>query len=247
MADALQIFFKLFGLFVVIFMIYLIVAGSITLTLYTRVGQGDPKGFWYTDRTKLQKYIFKSWLAWAGTPATFSMLSNSTPVSYTLYKQIPGVLSNCMISCESANSRGKTPKCVGFIYQPGTTSNTCYLASTMDGIVSNTDVPGMTSNTLYFIDGLDSARQYKSHPNKVQSDAGSVTGTGYSTSNLFECWSNCTSQTDCNGILMKKDGKCNMAKKLDPTKFTTTTDTSIEGILYLTTHDPLKTSTSSYY
>ena len=73
MAESLQIFFKLFGLFVTLFMIYLLVAGSVTLALYTRIGQGDPKGFWYTDREKLNKYIFKSWIAWAGSPSTFSM------------------------------------------------------------------------------------------------------------------------------------------------------------------------------
>lgn len=244
----MQIFFKLFGLFVTLFMIYLLVAGSVTLALYTRIGQGDPKGFWYTDREKLNKYIFKSWIAWAGNPATFSSLSSNNVTSYTLYKKVTGnnILSNCMIQCESSNSRGKTPKCVGFIYETGTTSNTCHLASTMDGILSSP-----TSNTLYFIDGLDTAREYKLYTSNTQVGATYLPGSPYTTSDsmAIECMSNCASRADCTGFIVSgpkvvTGTTCSLASNLDPTKFVSNNGS---GILYLTAHGPLKASTISYY
>lgn len=241
MADTSQIIFKLVGLFVSLFILYLLVAGSITLVLYTRIGQGDPKGFWYTDREKLKKYIFKSWIDWAGYPATFSMKENTLPISYTTYKTLTGnnIVSNCMLQCESANSRGKTPKCVGFIFTPGT-SNTCNLVSTMDGLYP------LSNDTVYFIDGLDTAREWNFYINKTQADATFITGSPYTTTDN-ECMSNCLSQTDCTGIQVSggaSNTNCGLVKNLDPAKFTSS---NVGGIVYLTTHSPLKASTISYY
>lgn len=236
MADSLQIFFKLFGLFVTLFMIYLLVAGSVTLTLYTRIGQGDPKGFWYTDREKLNKYIFKSWIAWAGSPSTFSMKESTAPISYTTYKTLTGnnILSNCMIQCESSNSRGKTPKCVGFIYTTGTTSNTCNLVSTMDGLVPGVD-------TTYFIDGLDTAREYKTYTSNTQADATFIDTT--LTGSELDYLSNCLSLSDCTGV--KVTGTTyKLVKNMDPTKFTADTTSNMA---HLTAHGPLKASTVTYY
>jgi hypothetical protein len=244
MAGTLEIAFKLFGLLITLFLVYILVAGSITLTLYTRLGQGDPKGFWYTDREKLNKYIFKSWIAWAGSPATFSMKEATSPVSYTIYKTLTGndIVSNCMIQCESANSRGKTPKCVGFIYTPGT-SNTCNLVSTMDGLITTS-----TTDTTYFIDGLDTAREYKKYISNTQTDATFITGSPY-TSSETECLSNCVSQVDCTGVQFSTTGTngtkmCGLVKNMDPTKFTLD---NTKYMQHLVPHGPLKASTISYY
>ena len=236
--------FKLGGGLLTLFLIYVLVVGSITLVLYTRIGKGDPKGFWYTDREKLKKYIFNSWIDWAGSPSTFSMKDATIPVSYTVYKTITGnnILSNCMIQCESSNSRGKTPKCVGFIYTPGT-SNTCNLVSTMDGLMSTS-----TSDATYFIDGLDTAREYKFYTSNTQADATFITGTPYNpiNGNDFECMSNCVSQTDCTGIQIRGSGNtktCGFVKNMDPTKFTL--DNS-SGMFHLAPHGPLKAAAKYY-
>lgn len=239
MADSLQIFFKLFGLFVTLFMIYLLVAGSVTLALYTRIGQGDPKGFWYTDREKLNKYIFKSWIDWAGSPSTFSMKESSAPVSYTTYKTLTGnnIVSNCMLQCEAANSRGKTPKCVGFIYTTGT-SNTCNLVSTMDGLVPS-------FGTTYFIDGLDTAREYKTYTSNTQADATFIDTT--LTGSELDYLSNCLSLSDCTGVKVTGTGSTKtygLVKNMDPTKFTADTNSQMA---HLTAHGPLKASTVTYY
>ena len=227
-----------------LFFVYLVVAGSVTLALYTRIGQGDTKGFWYTDRDKLKKYIFKSWIDWAGKPSTFSTMSNSFPVSYTTYKTLTGnnIVSNCMLQCEAANDRGKTPKCVGFIYTPGT-SNTCNLVSTMDGLIVND-----SSDTIYFIDGFDTARQYKPYTSNIQADATFITGSPYQSSEQ-ECLSNCLSQIDCTGVQFSSGSgastkSCGLVTNTDPTKFTSD---NTKDMVYLTTHDPLKASTITYY
>jgi hypothetical protein len=235
MAEPLQIAFKLFGLLFTLFMIYVLVAGSITLVLYTRIGQGDPKGFWYTDRDKLKKYIFKSWIDWAGYPSTFSFKEQSTVISSTAYKSLSNVaVTDCMLKCESANERAKTPKCVGFSYS--NTSNTCSLLSTMDGILP-------ASNTLYFIDGFDTAREYISYEKKTQTDAIFIEGSPYQ-SRDSECASNCVAQNDCTGIQISASGVCGLVKNMDPAKFTS--DTS-KNMAYLGPHSPLKASTVSYY
>lgn len=246
MAGTLEVVFKLIGVLMTLFFVYMVVAGSVTLALYTRIGQGDPKGFWYTDRDKLNKYIFKSWIDWAGSPSTFSMKESTAPVSYTTYKTLTGnnIVSNCMLQCESANGRGKTPKCVGFIYTPGT-SNTCNLVSTMDGLIT-----GTSTETTYFIDGLDTARQYKFYTSNTQADATFIAGSPYpATTPLLEigCFSNCVSLADCTGVQFSGTASsqtCGLVKNMDPTKFTA--DNS-KGMAYLTTHGPLKASTITYY
>jgi hypothetical protein len=238
MAGTLEVAFKLIGLLMTLFIVYLVVAGSVTLALYTRVGQGDTKGFWYTNRDKLKKYIFKSWIDWAGSPSTFSMKESTAPISYTTYKTLTGnnIVSNCMLQCEAVNDRGKTPKCVGFIYTPGT-SNTCNLVSTMDGLIT-----GTTTGTTYFIDGLDTARQYKFYTSNTQVDATFITGSPY-TGSETECLSNCLSQIDCTGVQISGT-TCGLVKNMDPTKFTLDNN---KKMVYLTTHDPLKASTITYY
>lgn len=233
MADTFQIFMKLFGIFVTFFLIYIVIAGAITLALYTRVGQGDPKGFWYTDRDKLKKYIFKSWIDWAGMPSTFSYLTQHTPLSYSLYKKLTTDIPDCMLQCEAANDRGKKAKCVGFVYE----SNTCHLASTMDGLVSS------TSNTVYFIDGLDTARSYILYTSNTQADATFIAGSPYTKQNDTECLSNCASQSECTGVIFSEQ-TCGLSNNLVSTKFTSTTGKTIQ---YLTTHKPLLTSNLSYY
>jgi hypothetical protein len=241
---------KLGGGLLVLFIIYLLVAGAITLVLYTRIGQGTKGGFWYTDRDKLKKYIFKSWIDWAGRPSTFSYLNKATPFYSTPFKTLTGtnVLRDCMLQCESVNDRGKTAKCVGFEYTQGATSNTCVLMSTMDGLSV-----GDSGNTVYFVDGLDTAREYQAYISKTQAGVTLFDGNPYvSTKNGNDCFSNCASMSDCQGLILKDTGSgaqktttCALVKdKLDPTKFTADTSSTI---LYLRTHDALSSSSLQYW
>lgn len=237
--------FKLGGVLLTLFLIYVLVAGSITLVLYTRIGKGDPKGFWYTDRAKLKKYLFNSWIDWAGVPSTFSYLAANTATSYNLYKKVSNVtVNNCMLQCDGANSRGST-KCVGFMYD---TSNTCQLVSSMDGITSM----DATSNTVYFIDGLDTARQYSIYENKGQTDATYLAGSPYNIPDplipgMKKCLSNCVSISECTGVIMSSPSastsQCALLKNMDPTKFTNATNSAA---FYLQAHGPL-TAAAKYY
>ena len=238
--------FKLGGGLLTLFLIYVLVVGSITLVLYTRIGKGDPKGFWYTDRAKLKKYIFNSWIDWAGVPSTFSYLNANTATTYNLYKKVSNItVNNCMFQCDGANSRGSTAKCVGFIYE---TSNTCHLVSSMDGIMALEP----TSNTVYFIDGLDTARQYSIYGNKGQTGATYVAGSPYNMTDqtiqsMKKCLSNCVSISDCTGVIISSPSasisQCALLKNMDPTKFTTDTNSVA---FYLQAHGPL-TASAKYY
>lgn len=252
MGVSVDILIKLGGFLVVCFIIYLLVAGSITLVLYTRLGQDSKGGYWYTDRDKLKKYIFKSWIDWAGRPSTFSY-SPSTDVLYAeTYKVLSGNnISECMFQCASVNDRGKTPKCVGFIHQKGATSNTCILTSAMDGIWKNDP----TSNTIYFIDGLDTAREYKYYANKTTSSVTLLDGSPYDAGGngvqyARNCASNCAATSDCQGLIIRNDGTtanmscANLKQGLDPTKFTTDNNSKIA---LFEPHGPLSSSSTQYW
>lgn len=255
MADRVQIIMGLLGTFFALFILYLLVAGSVTLVLYSRVGQGTKGGFWYTDRDKLKKYIFKSWIDWAGRPSTFSYAPSADVLYSSTYKTITGNnISDCMMSCESANERGKTPKCVGFIYHKGSSSNTCILTSTMDGLT--TDRQG-TSNTIYFIDGLDTARQYKVYNSNTQANLTYFEGTPYDSGGstpeyTAACASNCASMTDCTGVVFTGFSggtsthiMCGLVKDgLDPTKFTLDNNSKIALFI---PHFPLNSSSLEYW
>lgn len=256
MGVSVDVLIKLGGVILVLFIIYLLVAGSITLVLYTRIGQGTKGGFWYTDRDKLKKYIFKSWIDWAGKPSTFSYLNNATAMYSTPFKTMTGnnIVSECMFQCEAVNERGKTPKCVGFDYSRGATSNTCTLMTTMDGlIVGNSTLAH--SNTLYFVDGLDTERQYQEYTNKTQADVTLFDGNPYTINGplgILKCFSNCASRPDCQGFFATESGTgaqktytCALVQdKLDPTKFTASTGTAI---FYLRPHDTLSSSSNQYW
>jgi len=237
--DVMATAIKIISALAMIFFVYILVAGSITLVLYTRIGQGDPKGFWYTDRDKLKKYIFKSWIDWAGSPSTFSYLSTPAfAVSSTVYKTFSNAsVRNCMLQCESANSRGKTAKCVGFDFMERA-SNTCTLYSTMDGIIATP-----VGNTLYFIDGLDTARQYVPYGDKTMPPLASSNIIG--TSVDLECFSNCSSNASCTGILYSNTSTCVLFNTpFDSTKLVAEANTTTYTI---TTHSALTSSPIRYY
>lgn len=241
----------LLGTLFALFILYLLVAGSVTLVLYTRIGQGTKGGFWYTDRDKLKKYIFKSWIDWAGRPATFSYAPSATVFYSTTYKALTGKnsVAECMFQCEAANERGKTPKCVGFVYQ---TSNTCTLMSTMDGLARGAD---LTSNVVYFIDGLDTARETKFYKSNTQPGVTLFDGSPYNTGgasieSTISCTANCASLSDCQGVILTNTGPntntmCALVKEgLDPAKFTLDNNSNI---VYFKEHDPLNSSSLQYW
>jgi hypothetical protein len=237
--DVMAVAIKIISALAMLFFVYILVAGSITLVLYTRIGQGDPKGFWYTDRDKLKKYIFKSWIDWAGSPSTFSYFPQFAGLAAsTVYKTFSNAsVSNCMLRCESANSRGKTAKCVGFDFKQST-SNTCTLYSGMDGIIAAPD-----GNTLYFIDGLDTAREYVPYGDKTMPtlEASNIIGT----SERFPCFSNCSSNAECTGLLYSNTNTCVLfSTPFDSTKLIAEANTTTYTI---TTHSALTTSPIRYY
>lgn len=252
MGVSVDVLIKLGGVILVLFIIYLLVAGSITLVLYTRIGQGTKGGFWYTDRDKLKKYIFKSWIDWAGRPSTFSYLDKATAIYSTPFKTMTGnnIVSECMFQCEAVNERGKTPKCVGFDYSRGATSNTCTLMRTMDGLFVG---DSFASNTVYFVDGLDTARQYQAYTSNTQAGVTLFDGNPYVSTQLgLDCFSNCASMSDCQGFISTDTGTgaqktitCALVKDgLDPKKFTLDTHSTI---LYLRPHDTLSSSSNQYW
>ena len=221
-----------------LFLIYLVIVGIITLVLWGRVGQGDPKGFWYTDRDKLKKYIFKSWIDWAGSPSTFSYFPQFAGLAAsTVYKTYSNAsVNNCMFQCEAANGRSTT-KCVGFDFQVAT-SNICTLYSSMDGIIAAPD-----GNTLYFIDGLDTAREYIPYGDKTMPtlQASNIIGT----SERFPCFSNCSSNAECTGLLYSNTNTCVLfSTPFDSTKLVAEANTTTYTI---TTHSALTTSPIRYY
>lgn len=233
---------KLLGGLFTLFAIYLIVTGSIILALRFRSGAGTVGGFWYTDRVKLNKYIFKTWVKWAGSPATFSNLSSNTVVNFNLYKKIEKVTSPapCMLACDGANEGGKVPKCIGFRYEKAASANNCYLATTMDGIYGSD-----TSNSLYFVDGYDTAKQFIAYPNKVKpSPVGDlIINTPYKDTSIG-CMSNCMSNVQCTGMTFSLTNDCSLFTKMDPATLVASTDagSSVYG-----SHVDFTASSIKYY
>ena len=213
---------KIGGALLTLFMIYLIIAGSIVLALRFRSGTGTKGGFWYTDRTKVKKYIFNKWVDWAGYPAKFSNLASTTAVSAAIYSTLnvssPAV---CMLACDGANETGKTAKCVGFRYEKKATTNVCSLATTLNGFM-----PSESSNTLYLIDGLDTGKQFFPYQSNIMPNPAYVINTPYRTTTAQQCASNCASNVECNGFTWKGTTtapatNCGLITNSDPTKFTT--------------------------
>lgn len=200
---------KIVGLLVAILMIYLVVAGGVTLAYYYRLGQGEIDGMWYSER---QKWIPKKWVAWAGYPSTFSNIAHVEVTSKTLLKKVKASSAKtCMLSCDGENDR-KTTKCVGFLFN----NSECYLASSLNGIMDNP----ATSNVLYLVNGPDAnVKQYYEYKGKGPGTAGySVTAN----SSYEKCASNCLSNVECNGFTFAS-GSCGLYSNMDDTTFGTVT------------------------
>jgi len=248
MASGTEIAMRIGGLLAVLFMVYLIIAGSMILALRYRTGSGTKGGFWYTDRTKLKKYIFKSWVDWAGYPAKFSNLASNTAVSMSVFKTLTVKSPEpCMLECDGQNETGKTAKCIGFMYEKKETSNVCHLSTMLSGFMPS------TSNTLYLIDGLDTGKQYMPYTGKLIPTTPApipVINTPYRSTSTNECASNCLSNVECNGFSFDTGPaspapNCLLLTNMDPTKFTT--GTSSGTIYHLTEHAPLKAYSKNYF
>jgi hypothetical protein len=238
-----------FGILTIAFVLYLLVAVSITLVLKNKIGQGDPKGFWYTDREKLKKYIFKSWIDWAGEPATFSLLKDVVPAAYDELKVITGAgakLSNCMIQCESY-SKGNTT-CDGFIFTPGT-SNTCTLVASMDVLMPS------TGNTVYFVDGKEPEKQFFGTSSKTLGStapyaAKYIPGAPYHDISASACASNCISNVECTGFVFDTGAgstvnNCLLVSNLDTSNLASAAATFTA--YNLGNHAAFTASTTAYY
>lgn len=245
MASGVEIAMRIGGLLAVMFMMYLIISGSMILALRFRTGSGTKGGFWYTDRTKLKKYILKSWVDWAGYPAKFSNLASNTAVTASVFKTLTVKSPEpCMLACDGENETGKTAKCIGFVYEKKATSNVCHLSTMLTGFMPS------TSNTLYLIDGLDTGKQYMPYTGKLMPSPTYVIGTPYRSTNTNECASNCLSNVECNGFSFDTGPaspvpNCGMFTNMDPTKFTT--GTSSNTIYHLTDHASLTAYPKNYF
>jgi hypothetical protein len=205
---AAEILPKLIGLLFVLGVLYVIIAGGVSLAYYSRIGQGEKNGFWYQPR---QKWVPKSWLTWAGYPAVFSNTAGLNVTSLAVLKKVTGTEKDCMLACDAENPRGSVG-CVGFVYEKTASANTCYLATTMDGLIANT----ATSNVLYFVSGYDSAKQFYKNEGKSMPTAGYST---VSTNSFNSCASNCASNVLCNGFTFTGTS-CALYSDMDETKFT---------------------------
>jgi hypothetical protein len=245
MASGPEIAMRVVGLFVIMFVIYLIITGSMILALRYRSGSGSKGGFWYTDRTKLKKYIFKSWVDWAGYPAKFSNLASNTAVTTSVFKTMTVTSpAPCMLACDGENESGKTAKCIGFLYEKKASSNVCHLSTMLTGFMPS------TSNTLYLIDGMDTGKQFMQYNSKLMPSPTHVIGTPYRSASTSECASNCLSNVECTGFTMNigvasPTPNCGLLTNADPEKFTS--GTAINEVYYLTSHAPLTAYSKNYF
>lgn len=136
------------GIVFAVFIYFIVCLGT---TMYTRFAsdRGSSSSTWY----KFPKWVqpAKFWKDTFGiSPGTYSYTSNTIALSAAATETISNVSSvdDCMLACEGADD-----DCIGFRYDP--TSNTCYLASTLDGIM-----PVTNSNVMYYVDGGEPSKQY---------------------------------------------------------------------------------------
>jgi hypothetical protein len=110
----------------------------------------------------------------------------------------------------------------------------------MDGLITS-----VRQETTYFIDGLDTAREYKTYTSNTQADATFIDTS--STGSELDYLSNCLSLSGCTGVKVTGTGSTKtykLVKNMDPTKFTADTNSQMT---HLTAHGPLKASTITYY
>jgi hypothetical protein len=208
--SSVEMIMKLVTVAVVIVVIYMIIAGGVTLAYFFRTGSGTTGGLWYQDR---QKWIPKSWIRWAGYPAVFSNISGQKPSSTSVYKTLTNTpLKKCMLECDGANDR-TTTKCGAFMYNP--TSNTCTLYDGLNGLI-----PDTSSNVLYFVSGFDATvKQFFKNADKAPPAAGYAIVTN---SSLETCAANCASNVLCTGFTFTGTS-CGLYSDMDETKFTAQT------------------------
>ena len=136
------------GIVFAVFIYFLVCLGT---TMYARFvsDRGSSSSMWY----KFPKWVQTASI-WKDTfditPGTYSYTPNTIALSAAAIETISNVSSvdDCMLACEGADD-----DCIGFRYDP--TSNTCYLASTLDGIM-----PVTNSNVMYYVDGGEPSKQY---------------------------------------------------------------------------------------
>ena len=136
------------GIVFAVFIYFLVCLGT---TMYARFvsDRGSSSSMWYKFPKWVQPASF-----WKDTfditPGTYSYTPNTIALSAATTETMSNVSSvdDCMLACEGADD-----DCIGFRYDP--TSNTCYLASTLDGIM-----PVTNSNVMYYVDGGEPSKQY---------------------------------------------------------------------------------------
>ena len=143
-----------------IIIIYVIICLCVSLYVRFVSDRSDPTSMWYAFPKWVQPA--KQWKKLAGIETgTYSFIPNAVALSYTAVSGGDSVMSNvssvndCMLACE-----GKAPECIGFSFNK--VSNTCSLASLMDGII-----PSESSNVVYYNDDSPPLKQYFIVPQKI--------------------------------------------------------------------------------
>jgi len=131
-------------------LIYFIVCLGTTLYVRFVSDRGSSSSMWYTFPKWVQPASF--WKDTFGiSPGEYQYSPGTSALSIALIKD--GTLSNvssvneCMLECEASDD------CAGFRFN--STSNTCYLSSTIDGIM-----PSDSSNVMYYADGGEPSKEY---------------------------------------------------------------------------------------
>jgi hypothetical protein len=131
-------------------LIYFIVCLGTTLYIRFVSDRGSSSSMWYKFPKWVQPASF--WKDTFGiSPGEYQYSTGTSALSTAAISD--GTLSNvssvneCMLECEAADD------CAGFMFN--STSNTCYLSSTIDGIM-----PSDSSNVMYYADGGEPSKQY---------------------------------------------------------------------------------------
>jgi len=142
------------GILFAVFIYFIVCLGT---TMYARfiADKGNSSSMWYKFPKWVQPANF-----WKDTfgikPGTYSYTTSTIALSAAGTETVSNVSSvnECMLECEGAEE-----ECVGFRYDP--TSNTCYLVSTLDGIM-----PVLNSNVMYYGTGGEPSKEYFVTPGK---------------------------------------------------------------------------------
>jgi hypothetical protein len=217
----------LFGIGITILIcavIYLCIAGGLTISYWGQFGRGNKDGWWYRDR---ETWIPKTWLDWAGYPGTFTKISSMSAPQMALKSVKTDVTSinQCMLKCAGMIKKLDAPECVGFVYDSA--AKKCFFAETIDLVM-----PG--SNTIYLYQNTNagytpSVKTFQAYTSNALpltgTDAPKNVGNSPYTEGggWYGCGANCYSNSECTGYtFVPSTNNCRLVRNMDATKLVAT-------------------------